>query len=174
MTATAPGTLPEAKRTRYPGTGRPAKITVEIASRVAERCAKGLPLRYALAQDELILPFNHFEDALKRDSKLSRVFDKIVADWMTETLGKINEATCKTLPGSCWTLERAHREYFGANAKGTQVNVNVNTVIGLGDDVLKRAAAHLRGGSMGRHDGRGMKRATVQTITDAKPSPNLE
>lgn len=137
--------------------GPPPKLTPEIVTRVAERCAKGLPIQQALALDELEIPQNHWQQSLERLPKLARVFHKVLGEWTMAALDRVNSATCKTLPGVCWTLERTQRDSFGSGNQGTKVQVNVNTVIGLGDDVLKRAAAHLRHGNHGRLDGRGMK-----------------
>lgn len=149
--------------------GPPPKLTPEIVTRVAERCAKGLPIHQALALDELEIPQTHWQQSLERLPKLARVFHKIQGLWTEAALDRVNSATCKTLPGVCWTLERTQRDSFGGGNQGARVQVNVNTVIGLGDDVLRRAAAHLRRGEHGRLDGRGMKQ-----LGHGKPLPIVD
>lgn len=136
---------PIAKPPRW--NGKPAKITPETCARIAERVSLGLPLRLALAQEPEPLPIAHWNRALQVVPKLARVYDKELADRLAVDLAAIKGTTRKDLPvGTCWALERAFPHDFGQNRTGPSVQVNVNTVIGLGDDVLKRAAAHLRQG----------------------------
>lgn len=119
--------------------GKPRRVTAETVARVADRVAQGMPLRYALALENPACPLKHWERSLGKRSGLARLFEEKIARFIEAALQKINSATCKTLPGECWTLERRLPEFFSTRS-APSVSVTVNTAIGLGDGIAKRAA----------------------------------
>lgn len=120
--------------------GKEPKVTPELVQSVAGLVAIGTPLRYACAVQTPQITAGHFQKALDKLPALLALYDKILGQWIINAMQQINSATCRTLPGVCWTLERTMREHYSANGKGNSTGTTINVCIGLSDDIAKRAA----------------------------------
>lgn len=132
--------------------GRPPRLTAQTVLFIADKVDAGLPLKYALALLERPLTVQEWEGQLSRASKLSLLYQKRFAENLEKRLGKINDATCRTLPSDCWLLERRMPEYFSTKAQ--TVNAQNALVLvggeGFGADFLARAGNVARIAQKGR------------------------
>lgn len=118
-------------------TGAPPKITIELAERVGDRVGEGMTIDVALDLETPQIPLDHWNKSLNNSSRIAGAYRRKRALGIQAKVHAI--ASAPKLPvGLCWLLERA----LGYTGKGgTHVNVQVNTCIGLSDDIAKRARA---------------------------------
>lgn len=163
--------LANAKPTKWiPRPGNPPKVTLEVVERVAERVAKGMSKKHALAIDSSGCTVDSLDRALAKHAPWQRAFDGKVAEFIERALDGIRGTTRSTLPvGDCWLLERAHGFY--PNPKSSTTNVQVNIVGGVEVTIAERAAQLLRTRHSPLKDRLGMSaavRASKQSLSEAR------
>lgn len=124
--------------------GRLPKVTVETALRIADRIASGMPLRYACALENPPIPAGHFEKGIESSTRIASAYDQRIAQHMERFLAIQNnpETKLRGMPASVWVWERRFPQFFAPPKTGTaSVSVNLQTCIGLSDDIAKRARA---------------------------------
>jgi hypothetical protein len=130
--------------------GRPVKITPDIVSKVAENLATGLSLRMALRLAHPEISTVHWARSLERDTRIAAAFEVKEAEVVKRLLDELYQ---RSLGGTkaqwtaiAWILERRWRDDYGQkpSGSGTNVNVQVNTLVGLGEDVLRRASTFIK------------------------------
>lgn len=116
-------------------------VTKEMVERVGERVGKGLWLRHACAMETPQVSEQHFQKAIDKSPVLSARYDKSVALSIAPELDAIRSGECRGWQGKAWILERRH----GYSTKSApNVQVTVNTCVGLSDEVQKRAALFVK------------------------------
>lgn len=125
--------------TKYLGTGANPKVTPQTLDEIANLMLTGLSLKRALQLSSQWIPFKHWSDSLNRSTKLRAAWEQkeaaVIQHFMQGIVGKPNK---EMAVGSCWHLERNFGDEF-KTSKGSGVSVNINNVIGIGDDVRSRA-----------------------------------
>jgi hypothetical protein len=85
-----------------------------------------------------------FQKAVNTRPSIRLAFEKKCAECCDQFLDKLHAAgaTMRTLPAELWAWERRFAEHFAQpKAVGATVNVQVNTVLNVPDEVMRRAAA---------------------------------
>jgi hypothetical protein len=125
--------------------GRERKLTAQTVLNVAQKVAKGVPLKFACATESQPVSLKHFQRNLELRPDLLALYNKTLGTWIENAVDKIAAGTLKTMPGEVWLLERRVGEYFSSKSTGSVVNVNVQTCVGLSDDIPKRARVFVKG-----------------------------
>lgn len=118
-------------------TAKTPKITPELAAQVGELHGKGYKLSHALAMLNPPIPLEHWKRAFmggEEATSLFRAYERKVAEGVGLLLEQINPSN-KGWQACAWVLERVH----GYTTQREQVQVNVTHVLGVADDVVKRA-----------------------------------
>jgi len=120
----------------------------QFVTLIATHLTKGVPLDIALnaAFDLRQMTVEQWDKLVGTQSALSAMYSRIVRDWILDLYAQCQDATMKTLPGLCWIAERRHAQWFSNNTgirQGNQVTVHVNTVVGLPEDIIRRAATYV-------------------------------
>lgn len=113
------------------------RITPEIAARVGELHGSGIKLTHALALIDPPIPLNQWKQAFaggKDLTALSRAYERKVAEG-AQTLLRAMDADGPRWQRFAWKLERV----LGYTQEKEQVQVNVTNIVGVCDDVVKRA-----------------------------------
>jgi hypothetical protein len=122
---------------RRHGKTQPA-ITEEIAERVGFRVGCGKSLTHALSSEDPPIPLAHWKAALEsspRKTTLWRAFAKNEARGVDCLLAQVDPSV-KNWQAAAWKLERTLGYVV---PRGPAVQVNVQNVVGIGNDVIKRA-----------------------------------
>ncbi len=124
-----------------------SRITLEIVDFVAAKVAKGVPLYLAL---RLINPpvytVQDWNTAVNKTPKLLARYEQRLAEWIDGLMDELHDCTLKTMPAKVWIAERRYPEHFSNKPQGTNVTVNVNTLVGIENDVLRRASVFVKRG----------------------------
>lgn len=123
--------------------GRPARITDQTAEAVGDMVGQGLKLEHALSLQTPPIPPEHWEKTCQNSTRILRAYQRKVASRVWDMVQRIGAA--ERIPANlCWLLERALG--YVAPRAGTATVVHNNTlVLGVSDDVLKRARAFVAG-----------------------------
>jgi hypothetical protein len=126
-----------------PHYGGPAKkITIEIAEDVGLLVGNGVKLEYALDSQIPPISLDHWNKTVNMSTRIACAYRAKRAQGVRDLLAQVNPEV-KGWQAAAWKLERAH-DY--TTKQGTQVNVQVNTCIGLSDDIAKRARVFVGSG----------------------------
>lgn len=121
--------------------GRPPKITPAIAIQVADLVADGMPIRYALRMINEATTLPHWQKSLLQRPILLARYEKRLAERLHPMMLELDKCTLRTMPAWVWKIERRFPEDFAQpKNQGAQVNVTVNTCVGIEDSVGRRAA----------------------------------
>lgn len=121
--------------------GPPPKITRELIARVIDRRAVGMSLAVALGMEDPLVPMDHWNKTLEKTTILRAYAAQREGEAITTILRRMQEAKPGAWQRDAWILERQFGYAAPKSGTGTQVNVTVNTCIGLADDISKRAAS---------------------------------
>jgi len=121
--------------------GPPPKITRELIDRVIERRADGMALSAALGMEDPLVPMEHWIKTLEKTTILRAYAAQKEGEAIRAILRRMQEAKPGAWQRDAWLLERQFGYAAPKSGGGTQVNVTVNTCIGLAEDIAKRAAS---------------------------------
>ncbi len=126
--------------------GTPNAPTPDLVRKVADRMAKGVPLRYALAVENTRHTPGSWEASLAKRPALARLFDQKIGAAIEAMLVDIADRSQKWHPGQCWVLERRFGEYFAPPKSGGPTNTtNITNNLIVSEDVRRRIAALIVG-----------------------------
>ena len=121
--------------------GRPPKLTREIIDRVVDRRSNGLPMSIAVGMEEPPVPLDHWQKELEKAPILRAYLAQKEGEAILTILERMQSAKPGAWQRDAWLLERQFGYAAPKSGGGTQVNVTVNTCIGLAEDIAKRAAS---------------------------------
>ena len=131
--------IAEPKRVRT--CGKPPKITKEMIDRIIQRRTSGVPLSVAVSMEYPPVPFEHYQKTLERTPFLRAYAAQKEGEAIKDTLDRMQTLPAGQWQRLAWLLERCFGFAAPKSGGGTQVNVTVNTCIGLAEDIAKRAAS---------------------------------
>lgn len=117
---------------------RAPPITPAMASAVGELVGRGMMLHFALASQNPPITPERWKQAFehpKFGTRVVRAFQSKVAEGVQFLLDQVTPAN-KGWQAAAWRLERVHGY---TTQKGGGITVNVNTINGIDNDILKRA-----------------------------------
>ncbi len=133
---TTPETVTKAIR---PG-GKPPKITRDVIDRVIERRLTGVSVAVAVGMEYPPIPLEHWNKTIERVAVLRAYLSQKEGECIRTILLRMADAGPGQWQKQAWLLERQFGYAAPKSGTGTTVNVQVNTCIGLAEDIGKRAA----------------------------------
>ena len=124
--------------------GNPPTLDRDRVVRIADMVAQGCALQYALAVEHPLLRLEHWNKVMEKRPGIAGLYRRRIGQMMLEAGKQIGESAMKALPGKAWLLERMFKDEYGTKPNGPSVQVNVQTIVGVPDRVLQRAAALVR------------------------------
>jgi hypothetical protein len=146
--------------------GHPTKITLDTVVAVANMVIDGYPLKYACASMPIPFTAEHFLQSIGANSVLAHAYNKTLGSHIAPLVQSIKGATSRELPsGTLWFLERMFPEEFASNKGKGGVTVNVQTIVGIGEDIRARVSAHVRTGKSPAREKPCIRERKIKEIT---------
>jgi hypothetical protein len=154
------------RRRKVQGSGPAPKVTVDTVQAVAEFMCQGMPLKYACASLPMPITSEHFLQSIGANSVLAHSYNRKIAEEIQPLVASIKGTTSKEMPtGTCWFLERLFPEEFSTNRGKGGVTVNVQTIVGIGEDIRARVSAHVRTGKSPAREKPCIRERKIKEIT---------